>query len=220
MSAAFLTWVRAHDGDLDAGRAAERRALEICAALGGHPGTRGFVECVLASNHNLLGDYAKAADYAESVTRLGQEQGMPHWAAQGAINLGWSLAGRGQCDSAVELIQGGIAGLRSVGTGAAMCYFHAALAEAELGRGRLAEALAALDAAHAHSAAGERYYDAELHRLRARVLLAEAGPDARDAAAIELNRAIASASKQGALRFAQLAANDLASLTRGATTTP
>jgi class 3 adenylate cyclase/tetratricopeptide (TPR) repeat protein len=213
MCAAFLTWVHVHEGELEAGQKRRLEALAICAACDQHPGTRGFVECVLATYHNLLGQYAEAAACSESVIQLGIGQGMPHWAAQGEINLGWSLQGQGQFAEAQAKIQAGIGALLAIGSKATVTYFYSALASAELGLGRFAEALAALDNAMVCVDEGdERSYEAELRRLRAQVLLSQGRPGARQRAGQELSQALKVASNQGAHYFAARVSEDSAAL--------
>jgi class 3 adenylate cyclase/tetratricopeptide (TPR) repeat protein len=213
MCAAFLTWVHAFDGNEAAANAAVQRSLEICAGLNQHPGTRGFVECVLASYYNLIGDYTTAAAYSQSVSKLGQEQGMPHWAAQGEINLGWAMQAQGQPDGGIPKLAGGIAGLLGIGTGASMSLFYSAQAEAELRRGAVDEALAILETATNHVVrADERCFESEVRRLKAKALLKRGGPSSKSEAEAELREAVAIATRQGATRLVQRAQAELATL--------
>jgi predicted ATPase len=145
---------------------------------------------------------------------LADEQGMPHWAAQGRVNLGWALVGRGRADEGIEYIQAGMSGLAAIGTRAAFTYFEGALAEAELRRGRVAAALAALDRALGFArATDEQYYLPELHRLRGEALLASG--DRRGAAGAFAD-ARELATQQGAGAFVHRAEHELEALTRAA----
>ena len=94
--------------------------------------------------------------------------------------------------------------------------FEAALAEAEAGAGEVAAALRRLDDALAGLEATEnRWYDAEIHRIRAGILLKR---DPADTAAAEqsLQAAIAIAQSQKARSFELRAALSLAKLYRAA----
>jgi adenylate cyclase len=91
-------------------------------------------------------------------------------------------------------------------------YVHATTAEVLSREGAHDEALALLDEAFALAAStGERFYEAEIHRLRAAVLLAR-DPEARDEAVGALRQAVAIAHEQGALPFAERATTALAGL--------
>jgi predicted ATPase len=88
---------------------------------------------------------------------------------------------------------------------------RASLAELELARGNTATALDELELAGAHvEETGERYYLAEILRLRAECLLASADTDdSREAAARLLETAIAIADAQGAALWTQRASASL-----------
>ena len=110
---------------------------------------------------------------AEAAIALSTEQGFPLWLAQGAVLRGWALAEQGQgrggnCPDTPR--PGRLPGHR--GRNVARPYYLALLAEAygkagqvEEGLTVLAEALATVDKT------GERFYEAELYRLRGELTL-------------------------------------------------
>jgi predicted ATPase len=112
----------------------------------------------------------------------------------------------------------GLAAWHATGAGAHRSYQLAVLAEA-LGRaGQAEEALAALGEARALADGnGERYWEAELHRLRGEVLLAraEAGPAARAEAEACFRQALEVAGRQQAKSLELRAALSLARLSQG-----
>jgi class 3 adenylate cyclase/predicted ATPase len=209
MCASFLTWVHAHEGDIEAGRRRAAEAIAICDALQ-HPGTRGFVDAVLATFHCLTEEPELARTRANSVIELAAQEGMPHWAAQGAINLGWALTGLGDAERASPLIRENIAALLGIGTRAAMGYFQGALVASELARGDLDAAESALrdGLAFVHEV-GERLHEPELLRLGAEIALRRGD---QKAAREALHRAADLAGTQGAKRFESRARQLLAQL--------
>jgi predicted ATPase len=89
--------------------------------------------------------------------------------------------------------------------------FLALRAEAQAGAGQLDEALASLDEALAFvERTGERFWEAELHRLRGELLYRRSGGAAE--AAAELERALHVATGQGAASLAERAVESLARL--------
>jgi predicted ATPase len=85
---------------------------------------------------------------------------------------GWALSAQGHEQEGLALVRQGVAGLEATGSLIARSYHLALLAEAcgnggqfEEGFTLLAEALATVDKT------GERYYEAELYRLKGELLL-------------------------------------------------
>jgi tetratricopeptide (TPR) repeat protein len=214
MCAGFLTWVAAHQDDPEAGRHRAAQALAI-ARTSLDPGTAGFVEAVVATYHCLTGDHLQAETHALAVIALGEEQGMPHWSAQGRCNLGWALAGQGALQTGAKHLRAGLDGLRATGTRAATSYFQAALVQTELRLGNPDEATRLLAAAHVLVAdTDERFNEPELLRLHGEITLARGGPQARALADEAFTQAVQLARLQGSAASARRAAAHLA---RGAT---
>ena len=104
---------------------------------------------------------------------LSTEQGFAHWLATGTILRGWALAEQGQREEGITQMHQGLAALRAIGAEIERPSFLALLAEAygkegqaEEGLAVLAEALAMVDKS------GERFYEAELYRLKGELTLA------------------------------------------------
>lgn len=214
MCCSFLTWVHAHEGDDERGRQRAVQSLEMCRELA-QPATQGFVGAVVASFYCLTGAYEQGELQAREVIELGERQGMPHWAAQGRCNLGWALTGQGRPDDAVAPLRAGLAGLGQGGARAATSYFRAALVEAELRRGNLDGAEAAMVDLRAFvEESDERFYESAMWRLDAELALARSGPDDGRRAEESLCRAIQVAESQGAEGLARRAREPL-SLLRG-----
>jgi predicted ATPase len=92
--------------------------------------------------------------------------------AEGTIRRGWALAEQGQGEEGITQIRQGLASYQAIGAEVGRSYYLALLAEAygkvgplEEGLSVLAEALAIVDKT------GERYYEAELYRLKGKLTL-------------------------------------------------
>jgi tetratricopeptide (TPR) repeat protein len=168
MCASFLTWTEELAGRHDRAVAHAQEALAMADRLG-QPGTRGFVETVLATWCGMFGDHVAGLRHSDLVMRLAAEQGMPHWAAQAGITRGWALAIRGEREGA-DVMRQCAGGLMAMGARASMSMYYAGMIEAELQRGRPEVARATLTEADAYVAeTGERLYEAGLAALRVRV---------------------------------------------------
>ncbi len=126
--------------------------------------------------HQLRREERTAKEQAQAVIALGTEQGIPFFLAWGAIWGGWALAVQGQGEEGIVQMRQGLAASRATGAENWRPHFLTLLAEAygkagqaEDGLASLAEALAVVDKT------GERFYEAELYRLKGELLLAQGG---------------------------------------------
>jgi predicted ATPase len=109
----------------------------------------------------------------ESPVFVGNRQGrLMLYQAMATITRGWALIERGRQDEAIEQIRQGLAAHQATGTESIRPHLSALLVEA-LGKGRKAdEGLRVLEEALAvGDGNGERYYQAELYRLKGELLL-------------------------------------------------
>jgi predicted ATPase len=112
---------------------------------------------------------------SEELARLSSEK-VPTWSGAGILGRGEALAMLGQVQEGIAQIRAGMADLQSVGV---RCYLSGtlgSLAEAQARAGRAEEGLATL--AYAFTLVeetDERYCEAELHRLKGELLLAQGG---------------------------------------------
>ena len=117
-------------------------------------------------------EWLQTRERAEAVVALASEQGYPMWAAAGMCFRGSALLQTGQVDEAIIQIRQSLGFWQGTGAELARPYFMAMLAEAygkngqhDEGRRMLAEAL---EFADTH---GDRFWEAELYRLRGELLL-------------------------------------------------
>src|SRR5262249_45506310 len=136
----------------------------------------------------------------------------PLWLAFGMPFRGWALARQGQADEGVAQIRQGLDALRAIGAEYLGPYFLGMLAEAyglsgqtEAGLVAVAEALAAGEAT------GERFWEADLHRLRGELVLQQT-PTLLPEAETCFHQALDLARRQGAKGYELRAAMSLARL--------
>jgi tetratricopeptide (TPR) repeat protein len=155
-----------------------------------------------------------AAEYAKSLLALAEEQAFPVWFAAGTILAGWAEARRGNVNGGAARIREGIAAFLANGAAMMHPYFLGLLADAldagghiEEGLDVLARALTIVDES------GERYYEAELHRLRGELLLKLSSQNDRTAEAnASFQKALDVARRQQARSFELRAAVSAARL--------
>jgi tetratricopeptide (TPR) repeat protein len=139
---------------------------------------------------------------------------MPAWFSYASAVRSWARALEGDPAGGARALRDNLDEIQSRGARHLVGWVLGLLAEAESMAGRVEEALRLLDEAGTHvTRTGERMYEAELHRLRGRVLLAAAPPRTGDARAA-LRVALDIARRQGAELIARRAAEDLAGLDR------
>jgi predicted ATPase len=119
-----------------------------------------------------------AKERADAVMTLANEHEFIQPLSVGMIRRGWALAQQGAVAEGIRQLQQGLATLRNVGQELPLSHHLALLAEAYRQGGQVEAGLQALAEAFAHlDNTGERYYEAELHRLKGEFLLAQ--PDKR-----------------------------------------
>jgi len=130
--------------------------------------------------HQLRRERALTQERAEAAILLAREQGFPVWVGQGTILQGWTLAEQGQVEEGIRQIRQGLATRQAVGAGIFQSYYLALLAEAYGKAGQVEEGLAALaEALTVVDKSGERFYEAELYRLKGELLLQQASQKAK-----------------------------------------
>jgi predicted ATPase len=127
------------------------------------------------------GDERMAQKSAEGLISFSAEQGLPFYSSVGTIWSGWALAMQGQDREGLAQLRDGMARYRAIGSELARTSYLALLGEALGEAGQPGEGLNVLaEALTAANLTGERFYEAELHRLKGELLLMQAtGEEAR-----------------------------------------
>jgi TOMM system kinase/cyclase fusion protein len=137
-----------------------------------HPHSLAAAFYFAAIVHQFRREGHPAQERAEAAITLATEQGSPHWLAYGTSMRGWALAEQDQGEEGIAQMRQGLAALHVIGAEIERVQHLALLAEAygkvgqaEEGLRVLGEALALVDKNE------ERYYEAELYRLRGELTL-------------------------------------------------
>ena len=118
------------------------------------------------------GEGQTAQEQAELAISLCTDQGFPFWLAKTTILQGYALAEQGQGEAGIARIRQGLASFRATGAEVASTYYLALLAETYGRGGHVEEGLRVVDEALAIVDKNEeRYYEAELYRLKGALLL-------------------------------------------------
>jgi predicted ATPase len=155
-------------------------------------------------SYQVLADPGEVERYSTELIALTQEQGYAHWLATGTMFRGWCIAVGGEREKGLAEMRRGLVAKQATGAELKVPYYlglMAALSGETAHADTLplfAEALVRIERT------GERWFEAELHRLKGDVLLRAGGPSIADAE-VEFQRALAIAREQGA-RFWQLRA--------------
>jgi len=122
--------------------------------------------------HQLRGEAATAQEHAEAAIVVSKEHKLVMYQAMTTITRGWSLAQQGRQEEGIEQMRQGLAAIQATGTEVQRPLFLAQLAYALGKAGQPEEAFHQLEEALAIAdRTGERFYEAELYRLKGELLL-------------------------------------------------
>jgi class 3 adenylate cyclase/predicted ATPase len=121
---------------------------------------------------SLVGDDATLDKRADELVAVATDQGFPFWRAAGTILRGWAKVKNGDVAEGISLLGSGSSAYRATGAAAWTPHYTALLAAACQIAGQIEEALAKLDdALQIVERTGERWFAAELNRLKGQLLL-------------------------------------------------
>jgi predicted ATPase len=177
----FLAWTLWHLGYPEQAlqRSHEERALAQTLL---HPTIQALALYGAARLRQLRRDVPETQELAEATIAFATEQGNPHYPAQGIFVRGWALFQQGQHDEGREQMQQGLAAYRAAGGEVGRPLFlallaeaHGTVAQADTGLSLLAEAQTIIEQN------GQRYVQAECHRLEGELQWHQTDPDASQA---------------------------------------
>jgi predicted ATPase len=170
--AAWATWMLGYsDQALDGINEALTLAQEL-----DHPFSLGFALTVGTTLRQFRQEAQAVREDAEALIALSTERGFAFWLAHGKILRGWAVTAQGEGAEGIAQMRQGLVAYRATGAELDRLYFLSLLAEGyekagqpEEGLTMLGEALATVDDTW------ERIWEAELHRLKGKLLLMQEG---------------------------------------------
>ena len=198
--------------------ARSREARALAEALS-HPFSLAGEVCSSAALYRLRRDVQAAQAQAESALALVRKHALPHWGELAAFERGWALTEQGQAEQGIAEMRHARGLMHTVGFYLFLEPLRLVLLAEAYGRaGQANEGFGVLEEALVTAErTGERWYDAELYRLKGELMLQPSGsgvPSAEPEAEAEpcFLRAIDIARSQGARLFELRAAMSLARL--------
>jgi predicted ATPase len=188
-----------------------REALTLAQELA-HPFSLAYAICFAGMFSQLRREVQAAQERATAEITLCTEQGFALYSARGKILRGWTMTAQRQGAEGIAQMCQGLASYQATGASVFRPYYlaflaeaHGKLGQAEKGLSMLADALAAV-----HKA-GERFYEAELYRLKGELLLVRSTENPGEAEAC-FRQALDVASRQQAKAWELRAATSLSRL--------
>jgi tetratricopeptide (TPR) repeat protein len=177
------------------------------------PYTLAFAICGASYVSTLLDDPTLAVELSQEGLEICRQRGFSLFGAWLSVFGGWALVATGEASEGFALLDRGLADCESAGARLLRPFYLGLFADALRREGRLQESISTLDEAlEIAERSGERFYEAELHRLRGEVMAAR-WPDRRAEAEASIRRALAVAQAQKAALFARRAEVSLAKFT-------
>jgi predicted ATPase len=211
----YLGVVMALSGDMDEGVRQSVDALGYAQELR-HPHSICYVLSFLAGTYLCAGNPQAAFPVADRAVVQSNEQGFPQWVAGGLMLRGWARLELGELEAALADIRSSIRALERTGTVIWMQFSHYLLARALVADEQWSNAAEVVDRISAEiKAAGGRWYEAEVMRLRGDVLRGQHRPASEIEACYEA--AIATARRQGARLWERRAMESLDTLRQSGT---
>jgi predicted ATPase len=159
--------------------------------------------------YQLCADVGRLKSLATELIELTANQGFAHWHATGTIFHGWCIAACGEREAGIAQMREGLAAKQATGARLKVPYYLGLIA-AFLGETSKGDSMLLIaDALDRVERTGERWFEAELHRLKGEVLAAGSEPEFPEAEA-EIQQALNVARAQGARLWELRAATSLA----------
>jgi class 3 adenylate cyclase/tetratricopeptide (TPR) repeat protein len=181
-----------------------------------HPFSLALALALSAYFHKLRKDGNASLGFANECLQLATEHGFEQMSSYGLVHRGGALIELNRAEEGIVQLEDGIAALRATGSEYVLPSFLAALAGGYGSAGRAAKGLAAAAEGLAVSKrTGERWFDAELYRLRGELLLkceAQAASKVEDEADACFRQALEIARRQQAKWWELRATTSLARL--------
>jgi predicted ATPase len=147
----------------------------------GHVSTIGYAHFHFAVLEMLRRSSSASALHIEAFVNVSRTHEMEMWNADGKFLAPWSRRGKNGTDVVTEM-RNGLVACQEQRLGNYLPFFTTALAEVEAEAGQVEQALATIDGVIADTErSGQRWFDAETHRIRGEILLKREPADTRPA---------------------------------------
>jgi len=141
-----------------------------------HPVSSAAAANIASWVYQLLREREAAQAQAEKAVALSTEHDFEFWRAVGMIGRAWATTEQGLLADGIAQLRAGLSAVRSTGAEVLMPYFLTLLAQAHASAGLVGEGLSILDQSQvALDDSGERWWQAELCRLKGELLLRGSG---------------------------------------------
>ena len=180
-----------------------------------HHYTLAVALCHCALLHQFRREVRPTEELSEALMALSTEQGLAYWPGVATVMKGWVLAERGRGEASIAELRSAMATLRAIGFVAELPWYLALFAGAHATVGQTADGLDAIAEALALVAStNERFYEAEIYRVKGELLLKQGGPDSAAGAESCFRQALDIARVQSAKSWELRAATSLTRLWR------
>ncbi len=165
-------WLLGHP---DQARAHGLEALRLGREVS-HANSQAYALTYAAITYQHCQDWTRVRELTEEAVAFSAEHGLPVWLGVATVLHGWAMVGQGEAAEGIAEMRRGLAIYRSTGAEAYLNYQLCLLAEAYGKAGQAGEGLAVLDKARAVVEKNEeRFWEAELYRLKGELLLGAGG---------------------------------------------
>jgi predicted ATPase len=209
----FAAWTLLLLGYADQALAQSRNAL-ACARELLQPYTLAFALHLNCIFHQLRGDGRELQERSQELVSLAAEQGYPHLLGTGTCFRAWAtVAVGGPIAEAINELRRGLEAKRATGADIKLPYYFGLLAEAHERIGQTSEGLTLLtEALEVIERTDERWFEAELYRLRGEALQAKGDSEGAE---LWFSHSLAKAQAQNATLWELRTCRSIARLRRG-----
>jgi predicted ATPase/DNA-binding winged helix-turn-helix (wHTH) protein len=166
---AFIDWLEGH---LDRSLEQSRQSIELARQLD-HPSVLTLALMLAAELRRLRGEAADADALAAESLTLANEHGLSLFAAVNGLLRGWARAEQGELADGIAALRRSLDAYHAIGADSGLPQYHAMLAEAHLRAGQTSDGLEVVRRAlEIMDRTDERWWEADLHRLRGELMLA------------------------------------------------
>lgn len=169
---AFIAWLEGHP---DQSLEHSRESLALARQLD-HPSVLTLALMLAAELHRLRREAAATEELAVASQALAGEHGLSLFAAVTGLLIGWALVEQGKLAEGIAGLRRSLDAYRTIGANSGLPQYLAMLAEAHARAGQAAEGLEVVgQALEIMDRTDERWWEADLYRLRGELVLATGG---------------------------------------------